>query len=62
MKLICRQCGRDLNEIWQDNMAYSGAPLCEDCANGNPVHNQHREREETDEVVLWPRPNSWMRR
>lgn len=28
----CRYCGRDINAIGQDNMAYSGAPVCEDCA------------------------------
>ena len=32
MKLICSKCGRDLNEIWQDNMSYiDGVVLCEDC-------------------------------
>ena len=33
MKIICRVCGRDLNEIWQDNMSSDGRPLCEDCYN-----------------------------
>ncbi len=33
MGLICGYCGRDLNEIWQDNM--SPIPfkvICEDCS------------------------------
>lgn len=32
MAIICRRCGRDIDAIGQDNMAYSGRPLCEDCA------------------------------
>ena len=33
MKLICDSCGRDLNEIWQDNMScVLGVVLCEDCS------------------------------
>lgn len=33
MKLICSGCGRDLNEIWQDNMSPTlGVVLCEDCS------------------------------
>ena len=35
-KLICRCCGRDLNEIWQDNMSTNSQPLCEDCYYGAP--------------------------
>ena len=32
MKIICSVCGRDLNEIWQDNMSSnSNRVLCEDC-------------------------------
>lgn len=31
--LICSKCGRDLNEIWQDNMSPApGLVLCEDCS------------------------------
>ena len=33
--MICRNCGRDINAIGQDNMSYSGRPLCEDCAGGD---------------------------
>lgn len=31
--MICEICGRDLNNIWQDNMADGGNynVLCEDC-------------------------------
>lgn len=33
MRLICNSCGRDLNEIYQDNMSCTiGSVLCEDCA------------------------------
>jgi len=33
MSLICSKCGRDLNEIWQDNMSPApGLVLCEDCS------------------------------
>ena len=33
MSLICSKCGRDLNEIWQDNMSpVPGLVLCEDCS------------------------------
>lgn len=31
MPLICRRCGRDLDEIWSDNMSDNNEPLCEDC-------------------------------
>lgn len=32
-KLICQECGRDLNDIWQDNMScIPGYVVCEDCA------------------------------
>lgn len=32
MKLICSYCGKDLNEIWQDNMSENiGTVICEDC-------------------------------
>lgn len=32
MKLLCDCCGRDLDEIWQDNMSHEpGVVLCEDC-------------------------------
>lgn len=31
MKLICGYCGRDINEIGQDNMSYNDMPMCEDC-------------------------------
>ena len=27
----CSACGRDLDEIGQDNMSYTREPLCEDC-------------------------------
>ncbi len=36
MAIICRVCGRDIDEIGQDNMAYDGAPLCEDCDEEEP--------------------------
>lgn len=29
----CKECGRDLDEIGQDNMSCTGEPLCEDCWN-----------------------------
>jgi len=30
--LICVRCGRNINEIGQDNMSnLSGSPICEDC-------------------------------
>ena len=33
MELICRVCGRNINDIFQDNMSHTlGAPICEDCA------------------------------
>jgi len=33
MKLICDYCGRDLNEIWQDNMSWDlETVICEDCS------------------------------
>lgn len=32
-KIICRQCGRDINAIGQDNMSSNENPLCEDCFN-----------------------------
>ena len=29
----CRECGRDINEIWSVNMSYENSyALCEDCA------------------------------
>ena len=31
MPIICSRCGRDLDEIWQDNMSNNNEPLCEDC-------------------------------
>ena len=32
-RIICRVCGRDIDEIGQDNMSSSiGSPICEDCA------------------------------
>lgn len=31
----CSACGRDLDEIGQDNMSYTREPLCEDCWNGD---------------------------
>ena len=31
MPIICSRCGRDLDEIWQDNMSLTDEPLCEDC-------------------------------
>ena len=30
--IICRQCGRDIDAIGQDNMSYDGRPICEDCS------------------------------
>lgn len=32
MAIICRNCGDDIDAKGQDNMATSGRPLCEDCA------------------------------
>ena len=44
MKLNCSYCGRDLNEIWQDNMSHEpGIVECEDCA------QFHKEIEESKE-------------
>ena len=32
--MICEECGRDINEIGQDNCSpLCGYPVCEDCAN-----------------------------
>lgn len=31
--IICKSCGRDLDEIGQDNMSCTCEPLCEDCWN-----------------------------
>lgn len=31
----CRNCGRDIYSIGQDNMSQGGRPLCEDCADNN---------------------------
>lgn len=47
MKLICSFCGRDLNQIWQDNMSCTiGTVKCEDCANGKVVHNHNYEEDD----------------
>ena len=32
MEIICRVCGEDIDAKGQDNMSYSGRPICEDCA------------------------------
>lgn len=33
MRLICVSCGRDIDELGQDNMSdVPGKPICEDCA------------------------------
>lgn len=29
--ITCSECGRDIDEICQDNMSYTMEPLCEDC-------------------------------
>ncbi|MBX9035057.1 hypothetical protein [Gordonibacter massiliensis (ex Traore et al. 2017)] len=29
--IFCSECGRDIDEIFQDNMSYTTDPLCEDC-------------------------------
>lgn len=31
--IICSECGRDIDEIGQDNMSCTSEPLCEDCWN-----------------------------
>ena len=31
--IICSECGRDIDEIGQDNMSFTSEPLCEDCWN-----------------------------
>lgn len=31
MKIICSECGRDINALGQDNMSETMEPLCEDC-------------------------------
>lgn len=31
MKIICSECGRDINALEQDNMSETVKPLCEDC-------------------------------
>lgn len=31
MAIICRNCGRNIDAIGQDNMSNNGRPLCEDC-------------------------------
>lgn len=41
MKLFCNSCGRDLNEIWQDNIScVPGIVLCEDCAGYTAMKKQ----------------------
>lgn len=46
MQLICSFCGRDLNEIYQDNMSYEpGTVCCEDCYT--------RTVDNTDEIGRW---------
>jgi hypothetical protein len=33
-RIICAYCGRDIDEIGQDNMSSTiGRPMCEDCYN-----------------------------
>lgn len=34
----CKECGRDLDEIGQDNMSCTSEPLCEDCWNERQSH------------------------
>lgn len=34
----CKECGRDLDEIGQDNMSRTSEPLCEDCWNERQSH------------------------
>ena len=29
--IFCSECGRDIDEMFQDNMSYTTEPLCEDC-------------------------------
>ena len=36
--MICSCCGRDINEIGQDNVSYNEYPLCEDCGRGNDTN------------------------
>ena len=38
MGIICESCGRDLDEIGQDNMSCTSEPLCEDCWNERQSH------------------------
>lgn len=51
--MICEICGRDLNTIWQDNMAdgESHYVLCEDCYREEYLgeHNFNRIEEEDNE-------------
>lgn len=51
MSLICRQCGRDIDAIGQDNMSHDSRPLCEDCYEGKIFYFDDEEEfcEEEDE-------------
>lgn len=44
--IICSECGRDIDEIGQDNMSCTSEPLCEDCwkeEQGHTVESLRRE-------------------
>lgn len=43
--IICNSCGRDINQIGQDNVSYTSSPLCEDCSQlHKPKEKQEREK------------------
>ena len=43
-KMICVECGRDINAIGQDNVScVPGYPLCEDCAGIKEVYDEEEE-------------------
>ena len=42
--IICESCGRDIDDLGQDNMGV-GAPLCEDCWNEQQGHANDLRRE-----------------
>jgi NMD protein affecting ribosome stability and mRNA decay len=44
MRIICSECGRDINALGQDNVSYTNNPICQDCfyylANSHSLVNQ----------------------
>jgi len=48
MAIICRNCGRNIDVIDQDNMSYSNNPVCEDCDEEDEKFDYHPLRPEED--------------